>query len=241
MKKTVIIFLALMIPFFSALLAQENADFAGKAREYTAQLLKKQSEYLRVKSRYEQMLRRLNELKSRNEGNPLSGFVNSMKMDYYLKAGNSAGYRIYVLNKQIKELSAECFTFDSLVVEDLTKKFQECLNTKCGQAQQIYDDREKWTSMAMGTGEVLIFDLDIRGMLEGLSAEAKEDLKEYLTKKQVQIDERIFILKEEKGINAAAKKYGLKTALEAEKKADEDMAKLLRMKKESGVILAGIK
>ena len=222
-------------------MAQENADFTAKASEYTAQLLSKQSEYLRVKSRYEQMLRRLNELKSRNEGNPLSGFVNSMKMDYYLKAGNSAGYRIYVLNKQIKELSAECFTFDSLVVEDLTKKFQECLDTKCGQAQRIYDDREKWTAMAMGTGEVLIFDLDIKGMLEGLSAEAKEDLKEYLTKKQVQIDERIFMLREEKGINAAAKKYGLKTALEAEKKADEDMVKLLSMKKESGAILAGIK
>ncbi len=241
MKKTAIIVFALMIPLFSSIMAQENSDFAAKAREYTAQLLQKQSEYLRVKSRYEQMLRRLNELKSRNEGNPLSGFINSMKMDYYLKAGNSAGYRIYVLNKQIKDLSAECFTFDSLVVDDLTKKFQECLNAGCGQAQQIYDEREKWTAQAMGTGEALILDLDIKGMLEGLSAEAKDDLREYLTKKQVQIDERILILKEEKGINSAAKKYGLKTALEAEKKTDDDMAKLLRMKKESGAILAGIK
>ena len=241
MRKTALILFVSFITAFSALYAVENTGFAAKAQEYSAQLAKKQSEYLRIKSRYEQMLRRLNELKERREANPVASFINSMKMDYYLKAGNSAGYKIYVLNRQIKELSGECFTFDSLVAEDLTKRFQDCVENKCGQAQNIYDEREKWAAMALGTGEALIFDIDIKGMLEGLSPEAKEDLKQYLKKKKVQIEERIYMLREEKDINAAAEKNGLKTAPEAEKKSGEEMSKFLRMKKEAEDILASIK
>ncbi|MGD0565723.1 MAG: hypothetical protein ABSA34_00135 [Candidatus Goldiibacteriota bacterium] len=241
MKKMALVLSASLITLFPALYAGENPGFEAKAREYSAQLEKKQSEYLRVKSRYEQMLRRLNELKERTKKNPVASFINSMKMDYYLKAGNSAGYKIYVLNRQIKELSGECFTYDSLVAGDLTKKFQDCIENKCGEAQRIYDEREKWTAMALGTGEALVFDIDVKGMLEGMSPEAKEDLRQYLKKKMVQIEERIYMLREEKEINTAAGKNGIKTASETVKKSGEEMAKFLRMEKEAKNILASIK
>ena len=238
MKKFVITLLALiMFPLSARLIAQENQDFTSKALEYAARLKNRQLEYLRVESRYKQMLGRLNEIKAKKNGNPISSFIDSMKMNYYLQAGNRAGYKIYVLKNQIKELSSECFTFDTHVADDLSKKLIDGLAAGGGDGQKIYDERERWTMMAMESGGEMNFDLDVAGLLDGLSPQAKDDLKKYLEKKQVQLDERIYMLNEEKEINEAAKKAGLIISGAAGKSNDSGMEKFMKMKKEAGEIL----
>lgn len=106
-----------------------------------------------------------------------------------------------------------------------------------GDAQKIYDEKERWTMMAMESGGEMNFDLDVAGLLDGLSPQAKDDLKKYLGKKEVQLDERIYMLNEEKEINEAAKKAGLIISGAAGKSNDAGMEKFMKMEKEAGEIL----
>lgn len=208
MKKIFLTCLAAV--FFAAAYAQAPEEFIIKAETAGKILAKKQAEQIRAKKRYEYTAKKINQIKEEKAKGGIKGTLSSMKLSYYLKTGNRAGYRNYILGNEIRELRDERFTYIMIIIDEYTKTLRECFKSKCRQADELFAKREKWMAVLNEYKDMLQIDFDFKDMLGNLKTGAKEDLKKYLEGKLVQADERLYLLKEEKIILKEAAAAGIK-------------------------------
>lgn len=235
MKKNIFIFLVVFL--FTAVNAVELDEFIAKAEHAGKTLAKKEAEQTRFRKRYEYTAKKIGGLKEQKAKGGFGSAVSSMRLSYYLKAGNKAGYRLYLLNGEINELKESRFTYVMIIMDEYAKRLRECFRLKCPDAGNLYAQREKWMASLEDYRDMLKLDFDIRGMMGALSGQAKEDLKKYIEGKIVQADERIYLLKEEKEISKEAAAAGIKVDKKYLDMIDEDMAYMEMMKKKMREVL----
>lgn len=239
MKKT--LFVCLMLGIFVVLHAQGPDEFIAKVRDTGKILTKKETEQIRLKKRYEYTAKKINELKEERAKGGLTGAISSIKLSYYLKAGNKTGYRQYILNNEITELRDERFMYNMLIIDEYTKMLKECFKSKCKQAGELFEKREKWMTSLDDYKDMLQIDFDFREMIGGLNITAKEDLKKYLESKIVQADERLYLLKEEKNVLKEANLAEVKFDIKIYEKNDAQIHELEKMKKKTTELIESIK
>ncbi len=136
-------------------------------------------------------------------------FFDSLRLKYYLNKGNSLGYKIYRLEAGIRELKEEHFTYISVLSELYGARLKSCCEKKCGEEAALFG---KWAAAAAAAekyADFLRIDMSSFGIIRNHSPRAASDAAEYIQKKIVQAEQRIYLLSEAKGVINAAKKAGL--------------------------------
>lgn len=169
-------------------------------------------------------------LKNMKQQGGIGAFINGMKLKYHLSCGNALGYKIYRLEDGIRELKIEHFTYASLVAEEYGKMIIQCWQKKCPDMAGLAEKRGEWAVAADKYGDFLQIDLSSLKLIKDYSKGAEKDIKEYLNKKIVQAEQRIYLLEEEKGLLEIMKKAGLSGAAEKKKNADK-ISELKKLKK----------
>lgn len=211
MRLIKIIFVAaLLCAYAGGIRAEGVKEFIGKAQIIEKTLRVKEIRYGVYKKKYNAWLIQINKLKT--SGN--TDFFTEVKLAYALNAGNKLGYKVFLLEKEIKEQKDDYFTYATLIIEDCNKDFMECLKTKCPELKEKYSAREKWLTLIQDYSDLVKMEKMIEVYAESSGADAEQDFSAYLDRKTIQTEERIYIMKEEKNIRTAAKKAGLEIKAE---------------------------
>jgi 3-isopropylmalate dehydratase small subunit len=96
-----------------------------------------------------------------------------------------------------------------VIIDEYNTAIKDCITKKCAALKSLYDKRKKWSDAAGNSGDVLKIDLSGIELVNNYSTGAEKDIKEYLQKKIIQAEQRIYILEEEKQVNDMAEKAGL--------------------------------
>lgn len=239
MKK--IILICLTFGFFSIACAVSTDEFIVRANDTGKALERKKTEQIRLKKRYEYTEKMINRLKEERAKGGFYGTISSMRLSYYLKNGNKTGYRQYILNNEIRELRDERFTCIMIIIDGYTKNLKDCLKTRCSQAGELFNNREKWMASLEEYKDMMHIDFDFRDLIGELKDEAKDDLKKYLEGKSIQADERLYLLREEKNILKEAKAAGIAVDSMTGDKNAKEIQELEKTKRKIAEIIAGIK
>jgi hypothetical protein len=200
----------LTILMFIMAIAASGDDMAGfKAKAVTAGkiLEEKEGEYIKVRKDYDAVNLKIQELKKEKEG-----LIRNLKLSWYLGKGNSAGYRLFRDEKEIKELKDDYFTYSALVLEDYNRIFFDCLKAGCRELTGIYAERKPWAERIINFSDVFRIEISIERYIKAGSSEAAQDIREYLRKKLEQADQRIFMLAEEKNVEKEARTAGIEVS-----------------------------
>jgi len=136
-------------------------------------------------------------------------FIDAIRLKYHLNRGNRLGFKIYRLEAGIRELKEEHFTYASLLAEIYGARLKSCCEKKCGEAGLLF---EKWVSASKAAdkfGDLLEIDMASYDIIKNYSPRAAKDAADYLQKKAMQAEQRIYIFSESKSVLSAAKKAGL--------------------------------
>jgi hypothetical protein len=147
----------------------------------------------------------------------IAEFINGLKLKYYLSRGNRLGFKIYRLEAGIRALKEDYFTYVSLISEEYGSQIKDCFEKKCPDLKNLCGERVKWAAAADKYGDVLKIDLSSMKLIKNYSKAAVKDVRDYLQKKIVQAEQRIYLLEEEKSIFGIMKKAGISAAPEKEK------------------------
>jgi hypothetical protein len=230
MKKAMIVFMMLLTAL--CLYAADNGDnFEAKAADTAKIITQKQVQYISLKAQYDDAAKKIDSLKASKDAGPFKTFINSIMLNYYLKKGNNLGFKTYALSKQIAELKDDYFTFTMLVIEDNAKLIDGCVRAKCSGLKELYEKRKKWIKDSGSFSEMMDLDLSVDAAAAGVSDDAAKDTANYIGKKIVQADERLYMLKEEKEILDSVKKAGLDINDSEIKEINAEIQKLQDSKK----------
>ncbi len=201
----------IMFAIISSAFSADMADFISKANTADKNLKIKEMQYSSIKKQNNFIMQKINTLKAgENNGMWLQKFFRNLQLGYYLRQGNNCAYKMNALDKEIKELKEVYFTYSSLIIEEYDKKILECIKSKCEELKNIYAAREKWMANIRNYGDILWIDISVPDTAHYQDKQAAEDIKAYLNKKLIQIEERIYILQDEKNIGKAVKAAGIK-------------------------------
>jgi len=228
MKKNLItVFMMLMTA--GVLFSADMTDFINKANTAEKNLKIKEKEYSIIKKEKDYTAQKVNMLKAGATGRMWAlKFINNIRLGYYLMRGNDYAYRANALDKEIKEMKEEYFTYSSLIIEEYDKKINECIKSKCPDLKNIYGDREKWMDKIRDYEDILQIYIYTPASGKNQNKQADEDFNAYLNKKLIQVEERIFILQDEKNIGKEVKAAGIKIS---QKETDELTLKIKKMEK----------
>ena len=224
MKRLIIAILAMV--FASVVFAAQGEDFEAKALDTAAKIAKKQAEYTSQKAVYDAVAKKIDAIKSEKAHSLIRKFINSIALNYYLSRGNPLGFKLYTAAKEIAELKDDYFTYSMLVLEDNARQLRDCVKNRCAGLKELYEKRLKWIKDSGSFSEMLLLDLSVEVPGSGLSVEAAKDLKDYINRKIVQADERIYMLKEEREIMEAVKKAGLEISPADQKELAKEISSL---------------
>lgn len=191
----------IMIFFFLYISAYANNDisvFIKKTEQLRNDILKKEEKLEKLKTKYNFFINKIENTK--NEKN--YAIFNKLKLNYYLFRGNRIAFKLTNLKKQIEEIKGDYITYIILIVEEYNKALIECMNLNCEKEklENNYSDRKKWLEIIKNYDEILkIEDIKVDS-IEVSDAQVKNDIKNFLNKKIIQIEQIGLILIEEKNI-----------------------------------------
>ena len=224
--KTGQILAVLLLLLYSTVYAENTIDkFTKKADDTRNALSAGQEGFDRLKTQYNHARLEIQKYKSIKDTWWLPDLVIGIKLKYYLNAGNNLAYKMYAAETRIRELKEDYFTFVSVIIDEYNAALRECAAKKCGALKDLYDKRKKWSDVVKNFEDVLNIDLSGIELVNNYNTGAEKDIKEYLQKKIIQAEQRIYILDEEKQVNDTVEKAGLvidkKDKAETVKKLDE--------------------
>jgi len=236
----------IVIFFFLYMAANANNDisvFIKKTEDLKNDILKKEKKLEKLKSRYNFFLTKIEKTKNEKNDTKLNNFLNKLKLNYYLFRGNKIAFKLSDLKKQIEETKGDYFTYIILIVEEYNKILIDCMNTNCEKEklEKNYSDRKKWVELIKNYDEILQIE-DIRtDSIEISDEQAKNDFKDFLNKKIIQIEQVGLILTEEKNM----RKKLIEKKIETDKKEllviEKKLEKLKNKKEEIQKFLNKIK
>ncbi len=184
-------------------------DFMAKANAADKSIKIKQAAYDRARIKYEAVSRKIDSIKNEKTSGFFIPFINTLKLNYLLKAGNKLGYESYTLNRELTALKDDYFTFSMLVIDEYTKKVKDCAAAGCPELKAIFDAREGWVKATGAFESFYKLEAAPEMLADNMTQEAKKDLIEFMKRKLVQLDERIYMMKEEKQILNLVKNSGI--------------------------------
>lgn len=195
----------IMIFFFLYLIAHANNDisvFIKKTEKLKNDILKKEKKLEKIKSKYNCFLNKIENTKNIKDDSSFNKFLNKLKLNYYLFRGNKIAFKLSNLKNQIEEIKGDYFTYIILIVEEYNKALIDCMNSNCEKEklENNYSNRKKWLEIIKNYDEILkIEDIKVDS-IEVSDAQVKNDIKNFLNKKIIQIEQIGLILIEEKNI-----------------------------------------
>lgn len=226
---------ALLIIFtcLPAVIAETPLDsFVKKAGIAKNDITKSAADLDKLKKQFNETGDKIQKLKAVKEEGGFRGFMNGLALKIYLSKGNRLGYKIYALEKGIAALKEDYFTYVSLITEEYSAKIKSCYEKNCAELKTLCDKRKEWAAAADTYSDVLQMDLSSMKLIKDYSKAAAADVREYLQKKIIQAEQRIYMLEEEKTILDIMKKAGLPPDAGEKKKNAEKIAALKKLKKE---------
>jgi len=223
----------LMLISMPTLYAETAIDgFAKKAEIAKKDIEKSTADLEKLKKDYMETGIKIQEIKGRKAEGGITGFINGMKLKYYLSRGNKMGYKIYALEAGLRALKEDYFTYVSLITEEYGNRIKDCYEKKCPDLKTLCYSRNEWAESAEKYGFVLQIDLSSLKLIRDYSPSAAKDVKDYLQKKIIQAEQRIYMLEDEKGILDIMKKAGIDAGAWEKQKNAEKTAKLKKLKKD---------
>jgi hypothetical protein len=237
---TVIIALLTCLP---ALHAESAIDgFAKKVEMADKDIEKSTADLEKLKKDYIQTGIKIEKLKAAKDPGGFIGFISGLELKVYLSKGNRLGFKIYALEKGIAALKEDYFTYVSLITEEYGTQIKDCFDKKCPKLKALCDKRKEWAGAADRYGDVLQIDLSSMKLIKDYSKGAAADVKEYLQKKIIQAEQRIYMLEEEKGVlDIIMKKAGINQGTAEKKKNADKIAVLKKLKKDLQLEIKKIK
>jgi|DewCreStandDraft_4_1066084.scaffolds.fasta_scaffold03217_1 hypothetical protein len=212
MKKVILILLA--VCFLNNIYAVEDKElynFINEAKRIEKELETITAELNKKKIKYEEQIKKINNLKNTKNKFILLDFVNNLYLKYYLGNANNLSFDISNLTQKQREKSNEYFTLVSLIMTEYGEKIKKCIQNKCSDLYKLYNERKKWLEIIKNYESYIGLDLALSVFQEKYDKKSKNDLLEYLDKKIIQIDQRIYLLKDEINLDILLKKNKFKT------------------------------
>ncbi|MCX8094283.1 MAG: hypothetical protein N3E50_09000 [Candidatus Goldbacteria bacterium] len=231
MKKIIFIFLVFLITIFISASEKKNLnDFINDADNIAAELAKVTAELNNQKIKYEEKIKKIEILKNKKSDFFLENFINGLLLKYYLGNANNLAFKISNLTKKHRELNNDYFTIVSLILTEYGEKIRNCIKNKCKELKKLYVDRIKWLDIVKNYENYIGVDLAFDIFEKNYDEKSKKDLVEYLEKKLIQIDQRIYILEDEIKIDILLKNNGFKTDDKKIKEINEKIKELKNLK-----------
>lgn len=241
--KQIVIPAIIMFLFFTGAVVKETAidSFAKKAQMAKKDIEESSVTLKQMKAVFDNTEMNIQAIKAVPESTGITGVINSIRLKYYLGSGNRLGFKIYKLEAGIRALKEDYFTYVSLITEEYGTRIKDCFDKKCPDLKTLCENRKKWASEANRYGDVLQIDLSSMKLIKDYSKGAEKDIKDYLQKKIIQAEQRIYMLEEEKTVLDIMKKAGLSAGVAEKQKNADEIAALKKLKKELQLEIRKIK
>ena len=188
MRKAVFIFAVLFAAFLHA------GGFEEKAETTRALLLKADADSVLLKQKLETASKRVLTLKNKN------GFFNKLMLKRALSDANKLSYRVNYLQAEKLSLVNDLVTYSFMILDANSKEIKECIAAKCGSLESYKAVREKYSGVILEYGALSSGEETEQELLGLKDKDALLDVKDELDKKLVRLEQRIYILQEEKQI-----------------------------------------
>jgi hypothetical protein len=232
-KKILLLTAIFTFALFPSLLAESAIDgFAKKAEMAKTDIDKSTADLVKLKKDYDETGIKIQDLKGQKAEGGITGFINAIALKVYLSKGNRLGFRIYSLEAGVRALKEDYFTYVSLITEEYGTQIKDCLKIKCPGLKELCKKRLEWASAADKYEDMLQIDLSSLKLIKDYSPGAAKDVKDYLQKKIIQAEQRIYMLDDEKGMLDIMKKAGIDAGAWEKQKNAEKTAKLNKLKKD---------
>ena len=229
------ILFAAMFVFISlpGLHAESAIDgFVKKAEIAKTDIEKSSTDLEKIRKEFDETGNKIQELKGRKAQGGFTGFLNGIALKVYLSSGNRLGYRIYSLEAGTRALKEDYFTYVSLITEEYGTQIKDCVRKKCGDLKELCGERAKWAAAADKYEDMLQIDLSSMNLIKNYSPGAAKDVRDYLQKKIVQAEQRIYMLEEDRAMFDIMKRAGVNADGGEKKRNTEKIAALKKLKKD---------
>ena len=198
--KKIIFFIILLFAVSSVYSADKKnlSDFITDAESVAREMEEVKQKLSDEKAKYETKIKKIECLKNKKNDFFLFNFINEVILKYYLGGANASAFKISNLTRKQRELNNDYFTLVSLITTEYGEKIRGCIKNKCPDLKDLYNSRIKWLDIIKNYESYIGVDLAFDIFERQYDEKSKKDLIEYLDKKIVQIDQRIYILNEEK-------------------------------------------
>jgi GTPase SAR1 family protein len=232
--KQILMLLIFLVFSFAGAARAENAigKFTEKAGIAKQDISDSEARLAKLKKEYNETRQNIEQIKALKDGGGIQVFFNGLSLKFLLNRGNNLAYKIYTLETGIRELTEDYFTYASIIIDEYNNAIKDCIDKKCDNLQEIYDNRKEWVKVAADYGDLLNIDLSAFKLLSGNNKGASDDIRDYLQKKIVQADQRLFILEEENGMRDLVTKAGLKLDMKERFENDRKISELKKLKED---------
>jgi len=232
-KKILLLSVIFMFSCLPALHAESALDgFVKKAVMAKADIDRSAADLDKIKKEYNETGNKIQELKGQKNAGGFTGFINGIILKVYLSRGNRLGFKIYLLEAGVRALKEDYFTYVSLITEEYGTQVRDCFEKKCGDLKALCEKRMEWAAAADKDEDMLQIDLSSLKLINDYSQAAAKDVKDYLQKKIIQAEQRIYMLEEDRSILDIMKKAGLPESSAKKDKNAKKTAELKKLKKE---------
>lgn len=194
-----------------------SSDFENKADAAAAALASARSELETVKALFEKETLKIEKLKGKTD------FFAQAALKRSLSKANRLAYSVNFLHAEIDSITNDAVTYSFMLVDAYSRELKDCMKTGCSELEKIKEAREKYLSIILEYGTLAVEEESDQALLDLKQNEAVLDVRDELEKKMIRLEQRIFILEEEKavmrGIKEIEKAAGIETLINKMEKA----------------------
>lgn len=186
----------IFVTFFSLLYSSE---FEKKAESAAFSLVAAQAELASVRAEFDKQSLNIQKLKGR------TGFFSEALLKRSLSKANRFAYRVNFLQAEIQSITEDLVTYSFILVDDYSQQIKKCLKEKCPDIDRLKAQREKHLEVILRYSPLEADEKADPSLLALKDKEAVLDVKDELDKTIIRLEQRIFILEEERAIMSALK------------------------------------
>lgn len=192
-----------------------SSDFEKKAQAASAALASAQAELSKIRGEFDRQSPAIQRLKVKKD------FISQFLLKRSLSKANRLAYRANFLQAESESITNDLITYSFILVDAHSQELKKCIKEGCAELEKIKADREIHLNIILKHGSLAAEEQADPGMLALKEKNAALDVIDELEKKIIRLEQRIFILEEERGIMSA---------LNDNQKADEINELIKKMK-----------